>query len=82
MGPSEQNQHSAELRQKLKVCLYIHISVLQRGLPRLDGKLKRFVTKKWKKRLPNSSQTDGRRFHRVSNPDRAPLKEVQGGQYE
>ena len=24
----------------------------------LDGKLQRFVTKKWKKQLPNSSQTD------------------------
>ena len=31
--------------------------MLQRGLPSLDGKVERFVTKKWKKRLPNSSQT-------------------------
>ena len=44
MGPNEQNQHFAELRQK--VCLYIHILVLPRGLPSLDGKLKRFLTKK------------------------------------
>ena len=37
----------AELRQK--VCLYIHVLVLQRGLPILDGKLERLVTKKsWK----------------------------------
>ena len=28
------------------------------ALPSLDGKLERFVTKKWKKRLANSSQTD------------------------
>ena len=40
------------------MCLYIHAVVLQRGLPSLDGKLERFVTKKWEKRLPNSSQTD------------------------
>ena len=56
IGTNEQNQHFAEVRQK--VCLYIHVVVLQRGLPSLDGKLKHFVTKKWKKRLPNSSQTD------------------------
>ena len=56
MEPYEQNQHFAELRQK--VCLYIHVVVLQRGLPSLDGKLERFVTKKWQKWLPNSSQTD------------------------
>ena len=56
MGPNEQNQHFAELRQK--VCLYIHILVLQRGLPSLDGKLKRFLKKKWKKLLPDSCQTD------------------------
>ena len=56
MGPNEQNQHFAELRQN--VCLYIHVVVLLRCLPSLDDKLERFVTKKWKKRLPNSSQTD------------------------
>ena len=50
------NQHFAELGQK--VCLYIHVVVPQRGLPSLDGKLERFVPKKWKKWLPNSSQTD------------------------
>ena len=44
MGPYEQNQHFVELRRK--VCLYIHVVVLQRGLPSLDGKLERFVTKK------------------------------------
>ena len=32
--------------------------MLQRGLPSLDGKLERFVTKKWEKWLPNSSKTD------------------------
>ena len=44
MGPNEQNQHFAELRQN--VCLYIHVLVLLRGLPSLDGKLECFVTKK------------------------------------
>ena len=38
----------------------IHVVVLQSGLPSLDGKLERFVTKKWEKRLPNSIQTDYR----------------------
>ena len=56
MGPNEQNQHFAEFRQK--VCSYIHGVVLQRGLPSLDGKLERFVTKKGQKWLPNLSQTD------------------------
>ena len=56
-GTNEQYyQHFAQLRQN--VCLYIHVEVFQRGLPSLDGKLERFVTKKLKKRLPNSSQTD------------------------
>ena len=44
MGPNEQNQHFAELRQKN--CLYIHVVVLLTCLPSLDGKLERFVTKK------------------------------------
>ena len=56
MGPYKQNQHFADLRKN--VCLNIHVEVLQRGLPSLDGKLERFVTKNWKKRLPNSFQTD------------------------
>ena len=56
METNEQNQHFAELRRK--VCLYIHVVVLQQGLRSLDSKLERFVTKKWKNRLPNSSQTD------------------------
>ena len=56
MGPNEQNLHFAELRQK--ICLYIHVVVLLTCLPSLDGKLERFVTKKWQKWLPNSSQTD------------------------
>ena len=47
MGPTEQNQNFAELRQK--TCLYIHIVVLLTCLPSLDGKLERFVTKKWQK---------------------------------
>ena len=38
MEPNEQNQHFEELRQK--VCLYIHVVVLLRYLPSLDGKLK------------------------------------------
>ena len=58
MEPNEQNQHFVKLKQK--VCLYIHVVVLLTCLPSLDGKLERFVTKEWKKRLPNSSQTDYR----------------------
>ena len=45
MGPNEQNQHFAELRQK--ICLHIYVVVLLTCLPSLDGKLERFVTKKW-----------------------------------
>ena len=56
MGPNEQNQHFAELRQK--VCLYLHAVVLLRGLPSLEGKNKRFVGKKSKKWLAQPSQTD------------------------
>ena len=44
MGPNEQNQHFAELRQK--ICLHIYVVVLLTCLPSLDGKLKRFITKK------------------------------------
>ena len=33
-----------------KVSLYVHAVVLPRGFPILDGKIERFVTKKWKKR--------------------------------
>ena len=44
MGPNEQNQHFVELRQK--ICLHIYVVVLLTCLPSLDGKLKRFVTKK------------------------------------
>ena len=47
MGPNEQNQHFTELRQNN--CLYIHVVVLLTCLPSLDGKLERFVTKKWQK---------------------------------
>ena len=47
IGTNEGNKHFAELRQK--VCLYIHVVVLQRDLPSLDGKLERFVTKKVQK---------------------------------
>ena len=43
MGPNEQNQHFAELIQK--VCVYVHVVVLRTGLPSLGGKLERFVTK-------------------------------------
>ena len=58
MGPNEQNQHFAELRQK--VCLYIHTLVLLRGLPSLEGKNELFVRKTRKKRSAQSSQTDYR----------------------
>ena len=58
MGPNGQNQHFAELRQK--VCLYIHAVVLLRGLSSLDGKNELFVGKKRKKLLAKSSQTDHR----------------------
>ena len=47
IGTNEQNQHFAELRQK--VCQYKHGVVLLTCLPSLDGKLERFVTKKWEK---------------------------------
>ena len=50
MGPNGQNEQFAELRQK--VSSSIHNLVLQRGLPSLDVKFERFVTKKMKKRLP------------------------------
>ena len=46
MGPNEQNQHFAELRQK--VCLYIHAVVLLRGLPSLEGKNELLVGKRGK----------------------------------
>ena len=47
IGPNEQNQHFAELRQK--VCSYKHVVLLLRCLPSLDSKLERFVTKKWRR---------------------------------
>ena len=50
MGPNEQNQHFAKLRQKVR--LYKHVVllvVLLRCLQSLDGKLKCFVTKKMEK---------------------------------
>ena len=53
MGPNEQNPHFAELRQRL--CLYIHAVVLQRGLPSMDGKLKRLTQISGKSGVPNSS---------------------------
>ena len=57
MGPSNwQNQHFAELRQK--VCSSMHGVVRHRGLPSLNGKLERFVTKKIKKSGCHSSPTD------------------------
>ena len=43
MGPNEQNQHFAVLRQN--VCLYKHVVVLLRCFPSLDCKFERFVTK-------------------------------------
>ena len=59
MGPyNEQNQHFAELRQK--VCLYIHVVVLLRCLPSWEGKNELFVRKERKNTVTaaNSSQTD------------------------
>ena len=47
MEPNGQNQHFAELRQKL--CSSIHYVVHQRGLRSLNSKLEGFVTKKMKK---------------------------------
>ena len=47
MGPNEQNQHFAELRQK--ICLHIYGVVLLTCSPSLDGKLERFVIIKWQK---------------------------------
>ena len=44
MEPNEQNQHFAELRQK--ICLHIYEVVLLTCLLSLDGKLESFVTKK------------------------------------
>ena len=44
MGPNEQNQHFAELRQK--ICLHIYVVVLLTCLPSLDGKLELFFYKK------------------------------------
>ena len=55
MGPNEQNQHFAELRQNIR--LYIHLVVLLTCLPSLDGKLERFVTNKSGKR-DCQTQTD------------------------
>ena len=43
-----------------KVCLCIHVVVILTCMLCLDGKLICFVTKKWKKRLPNLIQTDYR----------------------
>ena len=56
MGPNGQNQHLAELGEK--VCLYIHSVVLLRGLLSLEGKNELFLGKKRKKLLAKSSQTD------------------------
>ena len=46
MGPNEQNQHFAELRQI--ICVYIHVVVLITCWQSLDRKLQRFVTKSGK----------------------------------
>ena len=65
MGPNEQNQDFAELRQK--VCLYIHAVMLLRGLPGLDGINELFVGKKRKKLLAKSDrQTIGDRSDKRS----------------
>ena len=66
MGPNGQNQHFAELRQK--VCLHIHAVVLLRGLPSLEGKNELFVGKKRKKLLAKSSQTDYNLLKQVNGP--------------
>ena len=50
MGPNEQDQHFAELRQK--VCLYIHALVLQSDLSSLEGKNRLFVGTRGKSDWP------------------------------
>ena len=57
MEPNEKNQHFAELRQN-RMFIHTRSGALKMFALSLDGKLKHFVTKKWKKQLPNSSQTD------------------------
>ena len=56
MGPNEQNQHFAELRQK--VCLNIHAVVLLRGFVKFGRQKTIFLWEKRKKRLAQPSQTD------------------------
>ena len=58
MGPYWQNQHFEELRRKAYSS--IHCLVLNRGLPSLDSKLERFVTKIKKKAVAKleSAPTD------------------------
>ena len=56
MGPYDQNQHFAELRQKVR--LYTDATVLPRDLAGLEAKNELFMGKKRKKRLANSSQPD------------------------
>ena len=65
MGPNGQNQHFAELRQKVSV--YIYAVVLLRGLPSFDGINELFVGKKRKKLLTESSQTDYSRIIDMHN---------------
>ena len=56
MGPNEQNQHFAELRQK--ICFIHTRSSAPYTFAKFGWKLERFVTKRWQRWLPNSSQTD------------------------
>ena len=53
---------------------FIHVVVL-RGLPSLDRKLERFVPKKWKRLLPNLSQTDYRAID-VQYRNKKPLETI------
>ena len=53
MGPNQQNQHFAELRQKVR----LYIVVLLRCLPNL-----KVLSQKMEKWLPNSSQTNYNMF--------------------
>ena len=68
MGPNEQNQHFAELRQKACLYTHVHAVVLQRGLQSLDSKLEHFDTKSGKSGVPKSSQINyGDHWPRISN---------------
>ena len=64
MGPNEQNQHMAELRQK---SMLIHTrSSAQKRSAKFGWQTQTLCHKKVEKRLPNSSQKDYDPFLRLS----------------